>query len=114
MAEYDLPVLYVGIKARLPVRRIDGTTCPVLPDGTPCIRDSRDRVQYFYHKLLLMKHEPVLIAMRVGFQETGFDAPLSSLEAKLVDLAKSDFTDWAQQHKVKFSPDKIKIYAGLE
>ena len=114
MAEYDLPVLYVGIKARLPVRRIDGTTCPVLPDGTPCIRDSRDRVQYFYHKLLLMKHEPVLIAMRVGLQETGFDTPLSSLEAKLVDLAKSDFTDWAQQHKVKFSPDKIKIYAGLE
>jgi hypothetical protein len=113
MAEYDLPVLYIGIKARLPVRRLDGTTCPVLPDGTPCINNPHDQMRYFYG-MLMSKRAPVIVAMRVGSPDTDSDSPLSTIEAKLIDTKKLDFTEWAQQHKLKFNPDNLKIYAGLE
>ena len=113
MAEYDLPVLYIGIKARLPVRRLGGTTCLVLPDGTPCIKDPNDPVRYFYG-MLLSKTVPVLIAMRVGSPEIGFGDPLSSLEERVREAKKSDFADWAQQHKLKYAPNNLKTYAGLE
>jgi hypothetical protein len=113
MGRYDLPMIYVGVTARLRVKMVDGTPRPVLPDGTPCIKDPNDPVRYFYG-MLLSKTVPVLIAMRVGSPEIGFGDPLSSLEERVREAKKSDFADWAQQHKLKYAPNNLKTYAGLE